>query len=223
MQSVGRGEATNTPYLVVGEVSRAEKHSAYIVHKTPNMHLSEEFRRNLLLAGPGEQLKMLYAGTLLERWRDGQLGVGSRTNCPAVYLIQGKQVRFFAFPILPQASVNVAHDTQSTSRYDYGEPFVGETRDLTSMFLVTAQGILKKETPQEVAKKRAATTANLIKWQYQQASNGVARVQYDLATRYFSGDGVQKDESVGHYWLDRSASQSYEPALKLRETLPSPP
>jgi len=30
---------------------------------------------------------------------------------------------------------------------------------------------------------------------------------------------VTKDDSLGHYWLERSAAQHYEPANKLLEAL----
>jgi hypothetical protein len=235
MQSFQRREIVNTPYFVTGEAFPAKGNSAQIVRKMLNKRLSQDFRKNLLLAGPAEQLKMLYAQKVIERWRNGQASSGEFlvldpemkrivseeierekedytyvrvfvTNCPAIYLIKGKEVALFAFPT-------------GGSTYNYGETFLGNSEKLPNVFLVTAQGIRKKETLQEVAAKKAITAANLLVWQHQQASNGVAYVQYDLSKRYFEGNGVTNDVSMGFYWLRRAAAQDYEPALKLLETV----
>jgi len=143
------------------------------------------------------------------------------TNCPVVYLQPGKVVQLFAMPTGTHTFVDTQNQPQSIARYDYGEPVVGKVPAATNLFLVTAQGIMrvKKETTEEAASKKTALAANLIAWQREQASNDVANVQYDLAKRYLAGDGVTKDDSLGHYWLERSAAQHYEPANKLLEAL----
>jgi len=66
----------------------------------------------------------------------------------------------------------------------YGQPFSGDPKDF-NVFLVTPQGFVRKGQPTEIAKKTPATTARLVAYQQEQASNGVARIQYDLAKRYF--------------------------------------
>ena len=136
------------------------------------------------------------------------------TNCPALYLVPGKQVRFFAIPTGTATFMDVEGRTRLLPRYDYGQPFVGDSKSLTNAFLITEQGVVKKESPQEAVVKKAGMTANLIAWQHQQATNGVAYSQYDLAKRYLDGNGVTKDESLGRYWLNRSAA-GLRPALKL--------
>ncbi len=245
IQSFRRGEITNSSFLVVGEVYQASEGSAYVVRKEFNRRLSTEFQREILMAGPAEQLKYLYVSQVIQR-RD-PLAAGEFltwdpemrqiyydeikreqddytyvrvyvTNCPDVHPYIGKGVRIFALPAGTYTFTDAANNSHSIPLYDYGHPYFGDTSNLT-VFLVTSTGFVRKETPQETAVKKAAINAKLIAWQFQQASNGAAYVQYDLAKRYLNGDGVTKDEALGHHWLKRSADQNYEPAVKLLETI----
>jgi len=187
---------------------------------------------------------MMYAEKVMEKWRQGKLEAGEFmaldptakrivfdeierekkmyinvrmfvTNCPAKYLVRGKQVRFFAIPTGTHAVVDKAENAQSIPRFDYGQPVEKESGDFTNVVLVTARGIVKKESPQQIAAKKAATDAKLIGWHQQQATNNVAYAQYELGKRYLNGDSLERNEALGLYWLRRAATQDYEPALQL--------
>jgi hypothetical protein len=248
MQAVQRGEATNTPYLVRGDVSDTGENWAYVVRKELERQLSQQFAEDLLLAGPSEQLKMLSAVRLLEKWRQGRLTPGEFmafdpaikrivfdeierekmnyvyirmfvTNCPPQFRVRGQQVRFCAFPAGTHTFVDQARNVQSIPRFDYGLPVENYSDDFTNVFVVTARGPVKKESPREAAAKKAAADAKLFAWRQQQASNNVAYAQYELAKQYLNGAGADKDEALGFYWLRRAAAQSYDPAMNLLKTL----
>jgi hypothetical protein len=224
IRQLQRDSTTETPFLVIGRVVSTAVNHIEIERKTgsrfevrsPKASWSRD-------AGSGDLLVMASALRM-----SGSNGISAGqymsfspqmrqyfepasdyirvnvTNAPG-HLTRGMQVQLLALPI-------------SGGRFDYGEPFSGDPKDFNT-FLVTAQGFVRKERPAEAASKTAAATARLIAYQHEQASNGVARVQYDLAKRYFAGEGVAKDELLGRYWLRCSAAQDYEPALKLQETL----
>jgi hypothetical protein len=242
-RSFQKQEVTSSSFLVMGEVIQVNENGAYIERKVPNLQLSQEFTKEMMLAGAGQQLKMLFAEKELEKWRNGQLSTGEIlvmdhdtkqyildeiereqnnftyirvlvTNCPNASVLQGKQVKFFALPVGTATFTDSENNLLSISRFDYGFPYAGATSNRT-VFLVTQNGFIKKESSQEAEAKKEAAVKTLVAWQLQQASNGVAYVQFDLAKRYLKGDGVQQDDLLGHYWLMRSAEQNYEPAVKL--------
>ena len=243
MQSLQKSGATSSPFLVTGEVFQINENGAHIIRKELNLHLSQEFAKELTLADPSKMLKMLYAEKRLDAWREGNLSAGEMmsmdvetkriiseeiereknnftyvrvlvTNCPNASALQGKQVQFFALPVGTYSFTDSANNLSSIPRYDYGRIYVGETSNLT-VFVVSKGGIIKKESPQAIEAKQGVAAKKLLIWQLQQASNGVAYVQFDLAKRYLNGEGVKKDEALGHYWLQRSAEQDYAPAINL--------
>ena len=242
MQRVQQG-ATNTPYLITGEVFDADGSSAQVVRKKISVRINRAFQRQLLLAGPGELLQMLQVSQMVQR--KGGVSAGEFysmspsirqmymdateqvvdyvrvlvTNCPPVYLVPGKQVRLFAMPTGTYSYTDSAGRQQTIPCYNYGQPLVGQTTISTNVYLVTDRGFVRKETPEEIAAKKALATTKFIAWQHEQASNGVAHVQYDLAKRYLDGNGLQKNDTLGRYWLERSATQDYEPACTLLQKL----
>lgn len=242
MQSVRPG-ATNSQYLVAGEVLQTVGNAAHVVRQMVSVRISREFQKEMLLAGPGKQLQMLQAAQMVQRpggISAGEFNAASPevrrmymdareqvvdylrvfvTNCPSGYLVPGKQVRLFAMPAGTYTFVDSQHETQSIPRFDYGHPLTGDSTPLTSVFLVTPGGLVRKETPAQLESKKAAIDAKLLAWQLEQASNGVPRLQYDLGKRHLDGNGVPKDEALGRYWIGRSAAQDYEAALRLLKEL----
>jgi hypothetical protein len=264
MQSVQRGEITNSPYLVIGKVVEVTGNGIQIIRREPiltarkgaNNHLSEDFMREMLLAGPEKQLKYLFISKKLiqqqqvssgefmswdsemrqiyydEKQREQEIYDTERqhsedsyiyrqifvNNCPPDFAIHGKQVCLFALPVGTYTFTNTANGSQSMPRFDYGQPYFEDVSNI-AVFLITKNGITRKQTIQEIATKKGAITERLLVWQFEQASNGMSYAQYDVAQRYFKGDGVTKNDSLGRYWLQLSASQNYDPAINLLKTL----
>jgi hypothetical protein len=59
----------------------------------------------------------------------------------------------------------------------------------------------------------------LIRFQLEQATNGLPSFQYDVGVRYLTGDGVWTNETLGRYWLEKSAAQDNRDAKELLKTL----
>jgi hypothetical protein len=238
-------EAKQTIFMVSGRVFRAGVGWAEIIRRKPDapVHMNEEWRRNFLLAGPAEQLRRLYAHQVIERMQKGKVSAGELnaldpemkqlvyegshqletdldrdyarvfvTNCPAAYCVREKQVRFCAMP------VGGGLTTDSSPRYDYGRPFVGDPRGLTNVFLVTNRGIVRKQTPEETAAKKAQMKGGLLQWHCQQASNGVARSQFEIGLRYLRGDEVETNRPLGMYWIWKASYQDYPQAVEFVRT-----
>jgi Sel1 repeat len=240
--SVERGEVTNSPYLVVGQVLQVAGNCAHIVHQTDvRFRYRGPDAYQLQQARPGDLLVMAAAAGM-----SGTNGISIGhylnmspemrenferviqykrvmvTNCPTAHQIRGKNVQFYAMPAGKYTFVDASGQAQTIPFYDYGQPFIGEVSTNSRVFLVTRAAIVKRETPHEVAAKKATLTANLIAWQQQQATNGVAYVQYELAERYLNGDGVAKDRAAAVEWLRRAAAQDYGPATSLLKTIEKP-
>lgn len=242
-RSYQQREIVSSPFLVLGEVFQINDNGVHIIRKEPNFHLSDEFTKELMMADTGQALKIVFAENKLEKWRLGNLSAGEMmamdpetrgivleeierektffnsvrvlvTNCPNASVLLGKQVAFFAMPVGTYTFTDSANNVSTIPRYDYGQPYLGVVSNRT-VFLVTKAGIVRKQTSQELAEKNAVTDRNLLSWQLQQASNGIAYVQFDLAKRYLNGNGVIKDESAARFWLKSSADQKYEPAIEL--------
>lgn len=45
------------------------------------------------------------------------------------------------------------------------------------------------------------------------ACDGIPEAQYAVGYMYYYGYGVAQDTEVGHFWIERSASKGYEPAI----------
>jgi hypothetical protein len=153
------GEIANSDFLVSGRISQIDGNETKIVHSELRNQLSEVYAKQMLLASPGELLKMTYAAQLLEKWRKGQLSTGefmsldpeSREiiydeierekndfvelssfvkNLPTDYLVLGKNVKLLALPV-------------GTSRFDYGLAVAGDANNFTNRFLITIRGYIK--------------------------------------------------------------------------------
>ncbi|VVC75079.1 hypothetical protein AQUSIP_03550 [Aquicella siphonis] len=51
------------------------------------------------------------------------------------------------------------------------------------------------------------------------ACDGNAEAQYAVGYMYYYGLGVAQDTDVGHFWIMRSASKGYPPAIKALEMI----
>ncbi len=68
-------------------------------------------------------------------------------------------------------------------------------------------GATTKELPEEVVRKT-------VEFQKKRADEGSPAAQYDLGMRYIKGDGVERDEEAGLKWLDKSAKNGSNQAVK---------
>jgi hypothetical protein len=88
--------------------------------------------------------------------------------------------------------------------------------------LLKEQTKIATNTPLVLSDSKSKTVKKddgaLLKWQMQQASNGVAYSQYDLGKRYIKGDGVEVNRIIGMYWMKKSADQNYTDAIEYLRT-----
>jgi TPR repeat protein len=68
--------------------------------------------------------------------------------------------------------------------------------------------------PEKERAKQADALKKTIEFQKKRAEDGSASAQYELANRYFFGEGVERDAATGRKWLEKSAAQDYAPAKK---------
>lgn len=97
---------------------------------------------------------------------------------------------------LPQ--INAAQRFSATNK-----PITGLTAKLFSI------------NPSQFPKARfiSASPTPVVTWQLNQASNGSAPHQFEIAKRYFSGDGLEQNETLGMHWMRESANQKHGNAL----------
>lgn len=72
-------------------------------------------------------------------------------------------------------------------------------------------------TPVDPVKAKAAkeeAVRRTIEFQKRRAAEGSATAQYDLAMRYFKGDGLEKDETAARKWFEQSAKNGNTQAKK---------
>jgi TPR repeat protein len=58
-----------------------------------------------------------------------------------------------------------------------------------------------------------------VEFQQKRAAEGSAQAQYDLAMRYFTGDGVEKDQESARKWLEAAAKNGNSLATKRLKEL----
>jgi hypothetical protein len=167
--SFQRQEISSSSFLVFGEVTQIDGNSAQVIHKELHRQLTEDFKKQMLLASPSDLLKMSYTTQVLDRWRSGQLSAGEFmsfdgetkqiivdeierekqdfysvavlvVNLPQNYLLAGKQVRLLALPIVTKPT-----EPQSLPKYDYGQTVNEATNNFAKYFFVTANGFVKKK------------------------------------------------------------------------------
>jgi hypothetical protein len=68
------------------------------------------------------------------------------------------------------------------------------------------------------ALKKQKTQESLLAWQFQQASNGVPRSQFQLGLRYLTGDGVESNRLEAIRWVGAAAAQDYPDAKEFIRT-----
>lgn len=118
----------------------------------------------------------------------------------------------------PDKKWNSADDIAFFRRLD-GVPDVGAT--------ARRQGYLARGTGTRAATAAPspqptqlsdATKQKVLEFQRKRADEGSASAQFDLATRYLNGDGVEKDEATARSWLRKAAAGgNTQAAKKLKE------
>jgi len=76
----------------------------------------------------------------------------------------------------------------------------------------TPRAVTVKETPEQIAKKKADGEAKTLKYYQDLADKGDANGQYRLGMKYIKGEGVTKDSALGRSLLEKSAAQGNEDA-----------
>lgn len=72
--------------------------------------------------------------------------------------------------------------------------------------------------PDKAKAQKEEALRRTIEFQKKRAEQGSPSSQYDLALRYLTGDGVEKDEQAGRRWLETAAKAGHTPAIrKLQE------
>ena len=67
------------------------------------------------------------------------------------------------------------------------------------------------------------TRQKVLEFQMRRAAEGSPQAQFDLAIRYFEGDGVERDLAKGREWLEKSAQGGHEAAGKKLQAMPLKP
>lgn len=167
-------EIKDSPFLVSGKISEINGGVTQVVHDELRRELTGEFGKEMLLAEPATQLKMLFAAQLLDRWRKGHLSAGEFMtldaetreivydemqrekedyievaifvkNLPANFRVLGKSIDVFALPLAVRGN-----GPQSSGQwYDYGTPLSGTPNDFTNKYFVTVRGFVKRQMPKK--------------------------------------------------------------------------
>jgi TPR repeat protein len=78
-----------------------------------------------------------------------------------------------------------------------------------------------KIDPVKAAAEKEAVLKNAIEFEKSRANNGAAWAQYKLGLRYLTGDGVEKDTTVGRKWLQTAADSGDSQAKAKLQLLDS--
>jgi TPR repeat protein len=62
--------------------------------------------------------------------------------------------------------------------------------------------------------------ARFVAFEKQRAAEGSPTSQYDVAIRYLTGNGVEKDQQQARHYLEMAARQGYGPAVQKLKDLP---
>jgi TPR repeat protein len=87
---------------------------------------------------------------------------------------------------------------------------------------LAAPGVAKPAAPVDPEKDKAEKEAALkrtVEFQKKRAEAGSSTAQYDLAVRYMTGDGVEKDLALAKKWLEEAAKNGHTYAPRKLEEL----
>lgn len=77
--------------------------------------------------------------------------------------------------------------------------------------------------PQQTEAQKSEADKKLFEYQKSRAEKGSETAQFDLAMRYLTGRGVEKDDKLGREWLEKAAKNGHTVAAKkLAELKPLP-
>jgi hypothetical protein len=86
----------------------------------------------------------------------------------------------------------------------------------------TPKAVPIKETPEQIARKKAQGEANLLRYYQDLAEAGDSYGLYRLGLKYLKGEGVGKDRAVARCLFEKAAAKGYEDAktelIKLTKT-----
>ncbi len=68
-------------------------------------------------------------------------------------------------------------------------------------------------------RRRGATTARVVSYQHQQASNGLGSFQFEIGKRYLHGDGLPQDQPLARFWLTSACTNGLSEATNLLRTM----
>jgi TPR repeat protein len=67
----------------------------------------------------------------------------------------------------------------------------------------------------QIEAARSATTARVVAYQHQQASNGSPSFQIELGKRFMRGDGVETNVALARHWLKSACTNGESEATNL--------
>ena len=117
----------------------------------------------------------------------------------------GERIYFYAAP------------TKSPGFWDLGEPYTGDLAGFKYIFRVLPDQIVRERLYSPAEKQELAL--KILSFQLERASNNVASDQFDIGKRYLTGEGVETNQSLGIYWINAAASNSFPAAILFQKTL----
>ncbi len=74
--------------------------------------------------------------------------------------------------------------------------------------------VVTNVVPEKTKEQKAEMVRKTVEFQKKRAEAGAPTAQYDLAMRYLTGDGVEKDPKLGRKWLESAATNGNNQAVK---------
>lgn len=219
-------------YWAQGEVAAVLDSGVYVIQDLGVRYKYAPSEAVLDYGNTSDLLNMAVAGRLARR--DGTIGIGHYlalspsgrlnyqpirayhsfvvTNCPAHLRRKGASIRVIVLRA-GQATVRLKDGgTSIVERYDFGEPFRGDLDQHPSYFKVTPIGVLRAH--HKTKSDKIAAVAKVVEFQKRRAEEGSDESQYLLGMRYLIGSGVEQDRVEAKKWLQKSANQGYQPAIR---------
>lgn len=124
---------------------------------------------------------------------------------------------------LPRKTVYI-HGAQQLKAFDYGQlPSAEQQAEINAKLAAQQKGreAMQREAAAKAEllrnEKQAALDAKTAAFYRQRADSGDAAAQFELARRYLSGKGVEKDDKEAARLLRLAAAQGHKPAQKQLE------
>ncbi|MEO7676533.1 MAG: SEL1-like repeat protein [Verrucomicrobiota bacterium] len=74
--------------------------------------------------------------------------------------------------------------------------------------------VVTNVVPEKTKEQKAEMVRKTVEFQKKRAEAGAPTAQYDLALRYLTGNGVEKDPKLGRKWLETAATNGSNQAVK---------